>query len=318
MTEFLDGFPLFVGVGQRDPRGLVHARDPHRMFHFRFAGFDGPADRRGPGWFGCAGDRQMTLAGEQPGGGIEPDPSRARQIDFHPRVQIGEVLLRSGRTIERFFIGLELDQIPGNEAGGQTEATEQIHQQPRRVAARSAAEHERFLRRLHARFQADQIRDPFADGLVEGDQDIDRAAGDGAEFLHQAIKGFPLRLRLQVGNQIRRRFRRIHERIILDVRFEEEIEGIDDGHFRHQIDGHGERFYLFGKDQPREIVPVGILLPVQEMIPRFDLQTVGKHPRAAVGGRAQSHHMGRVANRPIVAIAGLVVQGDMNGHGGKG
>ena len=56
---------------------------------------------------------------------IEADPARAGQIHFAPGVQIGEVLVRAARAVERFQVGLELDEVAADE--------------PRREAADGAA-----------------------------------------------------------------------------------------------------------------------------------------------------------------------------------
>ena len=58
----------------------------------------------------------MALAREQARGRIEPDPARAREINLRPGVQIGEIVLRARRPVERFHIRLELDQVARHEA----------------------------------------------------------------------------------------------------------------------------------------------------------------------------------------------------------
>ena len=55
------------------------------------------------------GERQMALAAEKPRGGVEPNPTGARQIDLAPGVQVGEILLGTGRSIERFQVGAQLN-----------------------------------------------------------------------------------------------------------------------------------------------------------------------------------------------------------------
>ena len=52
---------------------------------------DRAGDRRGARRLGRAGERDVALAGEQPGGRVEADPAGARQVDLAPGVQIGEV-----------------------------------------------------------------------------------------------------------------------------------------------------------------------------------------------------------------------------------
>ncbi len=65
----------------------------------------------------------MPLARQQAGGGIEPDPARAREVDLRPGMQVGEVGLRARRAVERFHVGGELDQVARDEARGQAART---------------------------------------------------------------------------------------------------------------------------------------------------------------------------------------------------
>ena len=68
---------------------------------------------------GVAASGNVSFPGEQAGGGIEADPTRAGQIDFRPGVQIGKIVRRTRGTVERFHIGLELNQIAGDKARGE-------------------------------------------------------------------------------------------------------------------------------------------------------------------------------------------------------
>ena len=115
--------------------------------------------RRRRARFRRARQRNMAFAGEQAGGRIEPDPAGAGQVDLGPGVQVGEVRFRARRAVERLHVGGELDQVAGNEARGQAEMAQHLHQQPGRVAARAGTLRQRFLRRLHARFHADHVAD---------------------------------------------------------------------------------------------------------------------------------------------------------------
>ena len=74
-------------------------------------------------------------------------------------MQVGEILLRARRAVERFHVGGELDEIAGDESRRQAHVTQQLHQQPRGVAARAGALRERELGRLHARLHADEVLD---------------------------------------------------------------------------------------------------------------------------------------------------------------
>ena len=106
---------------------------------------------------------------------IEADPARAGQIDLAPGVQVGEILVRAARAVERFHVGLELDQVAADEARREPEMAQQLAEQPRRIAARTAAVRQRLLRRLHAGFHADEILDVLREPLVDADEEIDRA-----------------------------------------------------------------------------------------------------------------------------------------------
>jgi hypothetical protein len=53
----------------------------------------------------------MALPAQQSGGRIEADPAGARQIDLGPGMQVGEILLCAGRSIERLDVGPQLNKI---------------------------------------------------------------------------------------------------------------------------------------------------------------------------------------------------------------
>ena len=81
------------------------------------------------------GDGNMPLAGQHARGDVETDPARAGKIDFGPGVQIGEIVLDLARAFDRIDVGTQLNEIAGDETGGEPEMPEHLDQQPRRVAA---------------------------------------------------------------------------------------------------------------------------------------------------------------------------------------
>ena len=85
------------------------------------------------------GDRNVHLRGQHARGDVEPDPPCTRKIDFGPGVQVGEVLFRALRAIDRIDVGLELDQVAGDETGGEAEMAEGLDKQPGGVAARAGS-----------------------------------------------------------------------------------------------------------------------------------------------------------------------------------
>ena len=72
----------------------------------------------------------MTFAGQQAGRRVEADPARAGQIDLGPGVEVGEILVGAGRAVEGDDVGLELDEVSGDEARGETQMAEHLDQQP--------------------------------------------------------------------------------------------------------------------------------------------------------------------------------------------
>src|SRR5262249_38801297 len=88
---------------------------------------------------------------------------------------VGKIAFRTARAVERFHVGLELNEIPADETRGEAEMARQLAKQPCGIAARTARKLERFLRRLHARLEADQITDVFPKLLIERDEEIYRA-----------------------------------------------------------------------------------------------------------------------------------------------
>jgi hypothetical protein len=75
-----------------------------------------PTDRRRARGLGRAGHRDVALAGHQARGRVQADPAGAGQVDLAPGVQVGEVDLGARRAVERLHVGLELDQVAGDES----------------------------------------------------------------------------------------------------------------------------------------------------------------------------------------------------------
>ena len=116
----------------------------------------------------------MTFAREQTGSGIKSDPAPAGQINFRPGVEISEIFFRTTRAVERFYVGLELDQVAADEPRREAEVPHKLHLQPSGVATRTAHLRERFLRRLHAGLHADGVFDVLPKPLVDGNEEIVR------------------------------------------------------------------------------------------------------------------------------------------------
>ena len=257
------------------------------------------------------GERNVAFAAEQPRGRIEPDPAGAGQIDFGPGVQIGEIDVGAGGAVERFDVGPQLDQIAGDKARRQADVAQDLHQEPRRVAARSGTGGERFLGRLHARLHADQIADQLLQALIELDQKIDgvarlRARSSRSNSFSRGPAGSgPMK-----ASKILVKLRLEFERPLVRVRLDEEVERIDDLHVGREVDGDGEFGGLFRKDVTRQPIAVRVLLPVHEMLRRRDRQRVVRNARAAVRRGPQAHDLRAEIDRPVIGVAGGVVKPD--------
>src|SRR5262245_21490008 len=90
------------------------------------------------------------------------------------------------------------------------------------------------------------------------------------------------------------------ERELLRRRLEEEVERIVHRHLRDEIHLHAKLLGLFRKDQPSKIVRLRILLPVQEVLFRLNLERVADDRRAAMGGGTKPDYLGSEGDETIV------------------
>jgi hypothetical protein len=104
VAELLDLRPVEVRVGLRDARRFPDAADLHVMPEGHLALVDRTRHRRRGRRFGRARERNMAFAREQARRGIESDPATAWQVHLAPRVQVGEILFRPRRAIERLHV----------------------------------------------------------------------------------------------------------------------------------------------------------------------------------------------------------------------
>ena len=65
------------------------------------------------------------------------------------------------------------------------------------------------------------------------------------------------------------------------------------------------------------IIAEGILLPVQIMFRRLNLQRITQDRGAAVRRGAEPDNVGRMSDRTVVAVEGLVMERDADRHGGS-
>ena len=315
LAERIERGPGFFGKRRRHARPFADALHAHVVGEGDLARFDHAADRRRRAIMRRRGQRDVTLAAEQPRCRIESDPARARQIDLGPGMQIGKIEFRACRAIERFHVRPQLNEIAGDEARRQADLAQDLHQEPGRVAAGAGAGGERFLGRLHARLHADQIADQVLQALIELDQKIDGVARLARDRPNKFQKQRAGRFRLDEGREIlMQHLRREFERPLLGIGLDEKVERIDDLHVGEEIDGDGEFAGLLRKDVARQPIAVRVLLPVHEMLRRRHRKRVARNPRAAVRRRPQPHGLRAETDRPIVGVTGGVVEPDEDRH----
>ena len=262
----------------------------------------------------------MPLRGEQATGRIEPDPAGAGEIGLGPGVEIGEVARRPRRTVERWLIGGELHQIARAESGRDSHRPQQCHKQPGRIAAATGAAGERLLRGLHPRFHPDSVADPFEHQPIEGHEDIDRPPRRGDEIrppcrVDQSGEQVTADRRREVRRELRRQHRIVGEGERLRLGIEEEIEGVDRHEIGDEIDRQGELARRLRKHDPRQVVALRILLPVEEVVARLDDERVAQDPGAAMGGRTEPDDMRREAHGPVEGIGRAMMEGDADRQG---
>jgi hypothetical protein len=95
---------------------------------------------------------------------------------------------------------------------------------------------------------------------------------------------------------------------------EEEIKWILHRHLDDKVDFDVQPRRWLGEHQAGKVICLRILLPIDEMLHRADIQAVGEDLGSAVGRGSQSNHMGSVSHRSVVLIAGTVVERDVDRH----
>ena len=275
---------------------------------------DAALDRRGACRLGRAGQRNVALAGQQARRRIEADPARAGQIDFAPGMEIGEVVRRTLGSFEGLLVGRELDQVTGGEARGEAQIAQDHHQQPARVAARALADSERLLACLHARFEAHDVGDVFLQPRVQPDDEVDRALLLAIDLRQPLLHQRTHRLELAERRDLLGKLGIVGEGPFLGGGLEEEVEGVGHGHVGHEIDRDFELGRALGDHQAGEMVALRVLLPVEEVFLRLDLERIGQHRRAGMRRGPQAHDLGTQHHRPVVQVGRPMMQRDVNAH----
>ena len=303
IASHLNVAPFFARIGASNARRFLQPG----YLHIEVEGdlgiaAEGTADRRGAlrGWRG--GERNMALTGEQAGGGIKPDPAGTRHIDFGPCVQIGEVGFRTIGTIGGFEVGLQLDQVAGDKAGGITQMAQHLDEQPGTVTAGAFLTRQGLFRRLNARFHPHDVADPLVQHGVEVDEEINGAARGQIDIGHQLFQQRAVLGYLEIGGQFLARAIIIGEGDVMGAFLKEEIERVDGIHAGDQIDCHLKQPGMFWKHQPRHEVAERVLLPVDEVFDRLDLLGIAQDRGSAMGRGPEADNLWSELDGAVIAI----------------
>ena len=306
-AQGLDVDPLRVGIGLCDPGVLAEADDLVLVSEGHLAWVGEAIDGCGTAGLGGAGQGDVSLTGEQAGRGIQADPARTGHIHLGPGMQVSEVVVRTRRAIQGFLVRRQLHQIAGHEAGRQTKMAQNLHQQPPCITAGAQCLGQGVLTGLHPGFQPNRVPNGLLQGLVQSHQKIHRTLGATVDARQPGIQQRAILGCLKIGRQFLFQRVRIFKRPLVSVFLDEEIEGVDDRHVGHHLHVHFQFPGLFRKHQSGQPVAVGVLLPIDEVIRRQDLQAVGLDGRAAMYRRQQPDDVGAEGNRAIEPIVGTVV-----------
>ena len=310
--------PGLLVVGQGDARLLDDAAHAHLVAELDLAGLDQAGDGCRVLRVGGGGQRQVALAGQQARGRVEADPAGARQEHLGPGMQVGEVGLGTGGpVVERLHVGLELDQVARDEAGGEAEVAQDLHQQPGAVAAGSRGQLQRLLGRLDAGLEADGVAGVLPQALVQGDQEVDGGRGLARHAVQPSGQQRPHGCGFEERLQILPQQRLVDEGDLLGGRLEEEVEGVEHRHLGDEVDLDRQLAGGLGEDEAGEIVAVRILLPVDEVLCRQDFQRIGEDAGPAVRRGTEPDDLRPEMDRPVVAVGGLVVERHVHDHDGR-
>nr|WP_295699208.1 hypothetical protein [Lapillicoccus sp.] len=118
----------------------------------------------------------------------------------------------------------------------------------------------------------------------------------------------------QVGGEVGGERRLVGEGEPLGILLDEEVEGVDDHQVGDEADGDVELAHPLGEDEAREPVAEGVLLPVEEVAGRRDVEGVGLDRGAAVRGGAQPDHVRSDVHRLGEVVRRAVFEGHLDRH----
>ena len=148
-----------------------------------------------------------------------------------------------------------------------------------------------------------------------------RVPGGDGEVLHPRLdevagpRAFAVLVdRPQVGLEVFGERLGIFEADLFGPVLDEEVERVDHLHVGDQPDGDGQAAGTVREHQAGQEIAERVLLPVDEVIGRLDLQRIGLDRGARVRRGAQPNDVGIHLHQPIERVAGAMLQRHLDAH----
>ena len=190
-----------------------------------------------------------------------------------------------------------------------------LHQQPRGIAAGTGAQRERLLAGLHAGLHANHIADVAAQTLVQADQEVDGAdgfAGDGGQPMVE--RGWTAGSVSRKGRESRADAASYEKGNFSAYGSRKKSNGLKTAISATRSTSTKNSSGCFREHQASQIVRLRVLLPVEEMLFGVDFQRIGKDRRAAMRRRAEAHDLGAEFDKAVVPVLSFMIQRDVNRH----
>lgn len=168
---------------------------------------------------------------------------------------------------------------------------------------------------MHAGLKPDAVGDVALEFGIDGDEQVNGAsalAAPGAQAVGEVRAG---RRNFKERGEFVELGGIVFERQGLGLGFEEEIEGVVDGHFDDEVHLDVEARQGLGENETGKVVGLGVLLPIGEGRTAGHLHAVGENPRAAVRRGPEADDVRAVADRSLVFVGRAVAESDVDGHG---
>ncbi len=188
------------------------------------------------------------------------------------------------------------------------------NQEPARIAARALTEFQCLFRRLHAWLETNDVFDRLVDGAIHVDQKVDRAPLGAIDLLHQLVELWTRRHLGEVRLELVLQHLLVGERRLFRARLQEKIERVIRLEISDQIDRDAEVLGLLREDDARQVVALWVLLPIDEMVGRLNVERVAVDGRAVVRRGPQPNDLRPERDCALVVVAGLVMKRDSDSH----